>query len=54
MSGPKEDRYKLLRATGTNLSPVVLLHDADAARGREILDRLTARPPDLRRPRTTA
>jgi len=47
MSGPKEDRYKLLRATGTNLSPVVLLHDADATKGREILDRLTARPPDL-------
>ncbi len=27
MSGPKEDRYRLLRATGTNLSPVVLLHE---------------------------
>lgn len=46
MSGPKEDRYKLLRATGTNLSPVVLLHDADAQAGREIMDRLTAGPPD--------
>lgn len=27
MSGPKEDRYHLLRATGTNLSPIVLVHD---------------------------
>ncbi len=44
MSGPKEDRYRLLRATGTNLSPVVLLHErsgTDAA-----LAELTAGPPD--------
>lgn len=27
LSGPKEDRYRLLRATGTNTSPVVLLFD---------------------------
>ena len=41
MSGPKEDRYKLLRATGANLSPVVGLFadptgaaEADPGRGR--------------------
>ena len=33
MSGPKEDRYKLLRATGVNTSPVVALYD-DAGRRR--------------------
>lgn len=27
LSGPKEDRYKLLRATGVNTSPVVVLFD---------------------------
>ena len=27
LSGPKEDRYKLLRATGVNTSPVVALFD---------------------------
>jgi uncharacterized protein (DUF1015 family) len=46
MSGPKEDRYRLLRATGANLSPVVLLHGGDPARTEELLDRLTARAPD--------
>lgn len=46
MSGPKEDRYRLLRATGANLSPVVLLHESDPARAREMLDRLTERAPD--------
>lgn len=46
MSGPKEDRFQLLKATGVNLSPVVLL-----AEGRVdtsgLLDRLTDREPDL-------
>lgn len=27
LSGPKEDRYRLLRATGVNTSPVVMLYD---------------------------
>ena len=30
MDGPKEDRYKLLRATGVNTSPVVVLFDDPA------------------------
>lgn len=46
MAGPKEDRYRLLKATGVNLSPVILLaaHDATTS---EILDRVTTRPPDV-------
>ena len=46
MTGPKEDRYQLLKATGANLSPVVLLHEADRAGTRALLDRLTAREAD--------
>jgi uncharacterized protein (DUF1015 family) len=46
MSGPKEDRYRLLRATGTNLSPVVMLHEGDAGETAALLDRLTRRAPD--------
>jgi uncharacterized protein (DUF1015 family) len=46
MSGPKEDRYRLLKATGANLSPVIFLHDQDPRRAAELLDRLTERPPD--------
>jgi uncharacterized protein (DUF1015 family) len=46
MSGPKEDRFQLLKATGVNLSPVILL-----AEGRTdataLLDRLTASDADL-------
>ena len=37
MTGPKEDRYKLLRATGVNTSPVVVLFDdAAGATGRRL------------------
>lgn len=39
MSGPKEDRYRLLRATGTNTSPVVGLYEDP---GRAAADRLAA------------
>ncbi len=46
MSGPKEDRLRLLRATRVNLSPVVLLADGDADAGAS-LDRLTDRDPDV-------
>ncbi len=47
MSGPKEDRYKLLRATGVNTSPVVGLYDDVSGSGRSVLDRLTGATPDL-------
>lgn len=45
MSGPKEDRYQLLRATRLNTSPVVLLagSEPDAA---DAMSRLTAAAPD--------
>jgi uncharacterized protein (DUF1015 family) len=37
MTGPKEDRYRLLRATGVNTSPVVgLFEDASGATGRRL------------------
>jgi uncharacterized protein (DUF1015 family) len=37
LTGPKEDRYKLLRATGVNTSPVVgLFEDATGATGRRL------------------
>jgi uncharacterized protein (DUF1015 family) len=47
MAGPREDRYKLLRATGVNTSPVVGLYDDRDGVGRAILDELTSRPADL-------
>lgn len=46
LTGPKEDRFQLLKATGANLSPVVLLHEADRDGTRALLDRLTAGPAD--------
>jgi uncharacterized protein (DUF1015 family) len=45
LSGPKEDRYRLLRATGVNLSPVVGLYRSEGG-SRELIDRLVAGPPD--------
>jgi uncharacterized protein (DUF1015 family) len=47
MAGPREDRYKLLRATGVNSSPIVGLYDDRDGVGRPILDSLTARAADL-------
>jgi uncharacterized protein (DUF1015 family) len=46
LTGPKEDRYKLLRATGINTSPVVVLFDdaTTATSGR--LATIAARPAD--------
>ena len=47
MAGPREDRYKLLRATGVNTSPVVGLYDDVSGAGRPVLDAVTARTADL-------
>jgi uncharacterized protein (DUF1015 family) len=47
MSAPKEDRYKLLRATGVNTSPVVGLYEDPARAGTPVLDVATARAADL-------
>ena len=41
LSGPREDRYKLLRATGVNTSPVVVLYDDPEADGADALDAAT-------------
>ena len=47
MAGPREDRYKLLRATGVNTSPVVVLYDDPTAAGSPVLDDIRSRPADL-------
>jgi uncharacterized protein (DUF1015 family) len=47
MGGPKEDRYRLLKATGTNLSPVVGLYDSGEARSADLLTRLASAPCDV-------
>ncbi len=49
LAGPKEDRYKLLRATGVNTSPVVGLFDDAGGAARAQLGRLAPRD----RPRST-
>jgi uncharacterized protein (DUF1015 family) len=43
----REDRYKLLRATGVNTSPVVGLYDDPDSTGRAVLDAATARAADV-------
>lgn len=45
LSGPKEDRYKLLRATGVNTSPIVALLD-DGGPVLAVLDRWATGTPD--------
>ncbi len=45
LAAAREDRYKLLRATGVNTSPVIVLYDDSRAVGRPILDGLTAGAP---------
>jgi uncharacterized protein (DUF1015 family) len=47
LAGPSEDRYKLLRATGVNTSPVVVLYDDPTAAGAPVLDEIRGRPADL-------
>ena len=47
LSGPKEDRYKLLRATGVNTSPVVVLFDDISGGTEERLAAVAGGPPDV-------
>ncbi len=47
LSGPKEDRYKLLRATGVNTSPVVGLFDDPSGSTSKWLAVVAAGPPDV-------
>ncbi|HYO43203.1 MAG TPA: DUF1015 domain-containing protein [Candidatus Limnocylindrales bacterium] len=45
LSGPKEDRYRLLRATGINTSPVVGLYEDPSRASAAVLAGIAARPP---------
>ena len=45
LAEPREDRYRLLRATGVNSSPVVGLYDDPSGRSRQLIERLTAVQP---------
>jgi uncharacterized protein (DUF1015 family) len=47
LSGPKEDRYKLLRATGVNTSPVIALFDDPSGAAEERLAAVAAGQPDI-------
>jgi uncharacterized protein (DUF1015 family) len=47
LSGPKEDRYRLLRATGANFSPIVGLFDDPSGRAAELLAAIAATPADV-------
>ena len=47
LSGPKEDSYKLLRATGVNTSPVVVLFDDISGSTEDRLAAVAGGPPDL-------
>jgi len=47
LSGPREDRYKLLRATGVNTSPVVVLYDDPEGSGMAVVKAVTARAADV-------
>jgi uncharacterized protein (DUF1015 family) len=45
LSGPREDRYRLLRATGINTSPVVGLYEDPSRGAAAALAGIAARPP---------
>jgi uncharacterized protein (DUF1015 family) len=45
MPGPREDRYRLLRATGVNTSPVIMLYRDSAALAEDFLGAAAATPP---------
>jgi uncharacterized protein (DUF1015 family) len=47
LAGPREDRYRLLRATGVNTSPVIGLYDDDSGRAATILARLASGSPTI-------
>jgi uncharacterized protein (DUF1015 family) len=47
LAAPREDRYRLLRATGVNTSPVVGLYDDPSARAGTILATLASGPADI-------
>jgi uncharacterized protein (DUF1015 family) len=47
LAGAREDRYKLLRATGVNTSPVVVLYDGDGRATEQSQALVAAGPADL-------
>jgi uncharacterized protein (DUF1015 family) len=47
LAGPREDRYKLLRATGVNTSPVIVLYDDPDGSGSPVLKAATSRAADV-------
>ena len=47
LPAPREDRYKLLRATGVNTSPVIVVFDDPDARSAAILAAATSAPADI-------
>ena len=47
LAGPREDRYRLLRATGVNTSPVVGLYKDRDGSGDAVLDLIMARAADV-------
>ena len=47
LEGPREDRYRLLRATGVNTSPVVGLYDDASGSSSAILAAIAAGPPAI-------
>jgi uncharacterized protein (DUF1015 family) len=47
LAGPREDRYKLLRATGVNTSPVVAFYDDPNGSGSVVINANTRRAPDV-------
>ena len=44
LATPKEDRYKLLRATGANMSPVAMLYEDPSGRAGAVLDAIVHAP----------
>jgi uncharacterized protein (DUF1015 family) len=47
LPGPREDRYRLLRATNVNTSPVVAMYEDLSHRAAEVLDAIAAEPPEI-------
>jgi uncharacterized protein (DUF1015 family) len=47
LAGPREDRYRLLRATGVNTSPVVVMYEDPSGSTTQLLDEIAAGSPDL-------
>jgi uncharacterized protein (DUF1015 family) len=47
LTGPKEDRYRLLRATGVNTSPIVAMYEDATGRVPELLENVASGPADV-------